>query len=105
MSPKPKPLIKCTPCRVTIGQNRYRIYEDGSVSAALTYDEIQRMGFANLKEVLSYESSTLTRLDPHSLEATTIRHEAVRLRRNLNARERNQAMRDLGMKKTPYGWE
>lgn len=100
------PPIHCTPCRVTISGNRFRIYSDGSVSAALTYDEIQRMGFANIKEVLAYESTQMARLDPHSLEARTIRREASRLRRNRNARERSQAMRDLGMKRTPSGyWE
>lgn len=99
-----KPPIKCTPCRVMIGENRYRIYKDGSVSSALSYDEVRRGQFANLKEVLDYESK-LPRLDPHSQEAKTIRREASRLRRNRNACERNQAMQDLGMKKTPYGWE
>jgi hypothetical protein len=97
--------IKCTPCRVTINGNRYCIYEDGSVSSALTYDEIQRMGFVSMKEVFSYESDTMTRLDPHSTEAKTIRCEASRLRHNRNARDRYQANRNLGMKQTPYGWE
>ena len=31
--------------------------------------------------------------------------EAARLRKNRNRRERDQAMRDTGMVKTPYGWE
>lgn len=106
-NPRKLPPIQCTPCRVTIGANRYRIYKDGSVSAALTREETQRMGFATFKEVLEYESK-LTRMDPHSIEAKTIRREASRLRRNRNARERSQAMRDLGMKRspaTPGGWE
>lgn len=34
-----------------------------------------------------------------------IRSELSRRRRNANARARSQAMRDLGMVRTPYGWE
>jgi len=67
------------------------------------------MGFATVKAVLDYESSTLTRLDPHSTEAKTIRREAARIRRNRNARERNQAKRDLGLVQVKGGafggWE
>lgn len=102
--PNHNPPIKCTPCRVTIDGKRWRIYSDGSVSIALTYAEVQRLNFINVKEVLDYESK-LPRLLPHSLEAKTIRREASRLRRNRTTRERNQAMRDMGMTKTPYGWE
>lgn len=42
---------------------------------------------------------------PGSEFAKLIRHKATRLRRNRASRERNQAMRDLGMKRTSYGWE
>lgn len=38
-------------------------------------------------------------------DARDVRREASRLRRNRNARERHQAMRDVGMTKTSYGWE
>jgi hypothetical protein len=31
--------------------------------------------------------------------------ESQRIRRNSRRRERDQAMRDLGLVKTPYGWE
>ena len=33
------------------------------------------------------------------------KEETKRLRRNAQARARNQARRDLGLTKTPYGWE
>lgn len=101
----PTPPIHCTPCRVTIDGNRWRVYADGSVSAALTLKEANALNFLTVKEVLAYESA-LPRLIPHSTEAATIRREASRLRRNRNARERSQAMRDLGMVRTPSGqWE
>ncbi len=98
------PPIKCTPCRLTYNDRRYRIYVDGPVSESLPLSSAKDLGLKSLKDVLDYES-TLTRYDPHSSEARTIRREAARLRRNRNARERSQTMRDLGMKRTPYGWE
>lgn len=106
MNPKAsnKPPIRCTSCRVTIGENRYRIYEDGSVSAALTEQDIIRLGYKTFGEIRAHESN-LKRLDPHSTEAKTIRRESSRRRANRNARERYQANKDLGLKKTPYGWE
>lgn len=99
------PPIKCTPCRLEINGKRYRIYSDGSVSDSLTLAQVGELGLGSVREVLDYEAANLTRLDPHSQEAKVIRHEASRRRRNRDARERNQARRDLGLKKTPYGWE
>lgn len=91
--------IKCIPCRVTYEGHRYQIESDGSVRLVpkgpgdvLMTAQALRMALAN---VTALEES----------KAKLIRHEASRLRRNRNARERNQAMRDLGLKKTPYGWE
>lgn len=100
MNPKAsnKPPIHCISCRVTIGENRYRIYSDGSVSNALTDDEIERMGFVNYNDVVLYETTILTRLDPHSTEAKTIRREASRQRANRNARERNYGQGNWSIK-------
>lgn len=102
---KRQPPIKCTPCRVTYAGERYRIYSDGSVSRTLAHNEISDLGLGTVRAVLDYESSKLSRYTPHSEDAKIIRREAARLRRNRNARERNQAMRDLGLKHTPCGWE
>lgn len=101
-----KPPIKCTPCRVTYNNVRYRIYSDGSVSGALSADEAGKLGIKNAKEALEYEFNTLPRYDPYSTEARTIRQHAAKLRRNRNARERYQAHKDLGLNRTPSGqWE
>lgn len=93
------PPIKCIPCRVTYEGKRYQIESDGRVRLVpkgpgdvLMTAQALRMALAN---VTALEES----------KAKLIRREASRLRRNRNARERNQAMRDLGLKKTPYGWE
>lgn len=93
------PPIKCTPCRVNVNGTRYRIYSNGSVSLAVSNPENMTCGqvFAAEKELPIFE--------PHSEIAKIVRREASRLRRNRNARERNQAIRDMGMKKTAYGWE
>lgn len=101
------PPVHCTPCRVTVNGNRWRVYADGSVSAALSLKEANALSLQTVKEVRAYESA-LPRLIPHSTEAATIRREASRQRRNRNSRERHQAMQDLGMKRspaTPGGWE
>jgi len=98
------PPITCTSCRVTIDERRYRIWKDGSVSSSLTKEEMERMQIRTMKDLLDYELTT-AKLSPDSLEAKTIRRESQRLRKNKNARERNQAMKDIGLKKTSYGWE
>jgi len=92
-----KPPICCTPCRILIGDNYWRVYSDGSVSMALTRQEAENLGLRTAYQIFEYEKSTARRLDPHSTEAKTIRREAARIRRNRNARERNQAKRDLGL--------
>lgn len=95
-----KPSIHCTPCRVRFRGIRYRIFSDGSAIETKQHDrEIGTVG-----ELREWEYQQ-PRHDPHSDLAQEVRREASRLRRNRNARERNQAMRDLGMTKTPYGWE
>lgn len=103
---RPQPPIKCTSTRVTINGVRYRVWSDGSVSRSLTKEDINSFAphIKTLGDLISYEKMS-TRFEPHSSEAKSIRQEAARLRRNRNARERNQALRDMGMKKTAYGWE
>lgn len=87
--------MKCIRCRVTFEGNRYEIAVDGQVYP--TWQNIATVpGGVNtwsLGEPLAPS------------EAQQVRSEAQRQRRNRNARERNETMRDLGLKKTPYGWE
>jgi DNA polymerase IIIc chi subunit len=49
--------------------------------------------------------STLTKTVDEVLEDSKKAEKAVREKRNKAARERYQAYRDCGLKKTPYGWE
>lgn len=105
MTTKRNPPIRCTPCRVIYDGLNYRIYENGSVSLSLLPADARRLGLTTIADHLAYERRNLDRYEPHSPIAKKIRQEAQRLRRNRNARERNQARRDLGMVKTPYGWE
>lgn len=91
--------MTCTPCRVTMKEGpdagkRYEISRDGSVRYWS-----KELGPDNLPV-----GSKFSALEPEFI-AKAVRAEAARQRRNRNARERNQAMRDLGMVKTPYGWE
>lgn len=76
--------MKCKPCRVTFCDVRYHIACDGTVSVVNEY---------------GLGPTTDRELDKQ------VRAEAARQRRNRNSRERNQAMRDLGLVRTPYGWE
>lgn len=81
------------PCRVTYEGIRYQITHDGSVrSIAGTFT--------------SFDGPWLLPSDPL---ARHVRHEAGRLRRNCNARERTTAMKDLGLKRGTGGafggWE
>jgi hypothetical protein len=103
------PSIKCTPVRLTYNGSLYRIYADGSVSPALTVSELKKLQFSTAQAVLEYESSQLPRYPPESSVARVIRQEATRLRRNRNARERTQVMKDLGLKRGSGGafggWE
>lgn len=90
MSVKPKPPIRCTPCRVVYELQRYQIEADGSVRPVPT-------------DFPEYNAALVRLIDPvEEPLARTIRQHASRLRRNRNARERNQARRDLGMKQTPW---
>lgn len=82
-----KPPIRCTPCRVQIGTLTYHIHSNGDVYI--------------VKPITGADGERVQDVD----DAKDIRRYAARLRRNRNARERHQAMRDLGMKQTPYGWE
>lgn len=85
-----KPPIKCIPCRVTYDGPVYHILSNGEVRECVRVDTGAWQDFPQLED----ES-----------KAKLIRREASRLRRNRNARERNQALRSLRMTKTPYGWE
>lgn len=79
------PPIKCTPCVVYVESmsTRFKVHSNGSV------------------QIVGQE----TVYEPEDRISKVVRREASRLRRNRNARERNRAMRDLGLVKTPYGWE
>lgn len=78
--------MTCKPCRVTFEGSRYQIASEGKVYPC---DRVTHQLSAPVSITL----------------ACLIRNEASRQRRNRNARERNEAMRDLGMVKTAYGWE
>lgn len=92
----PTPPIQCTPCLVRYEGIVYRISSKGEVIA--------------LTQGVSKDGKETWAVDPNSSPlpeslAKPIRREASRLRRNRNARERNQARRDVGMKHTAQGWE
>lgn len=84
--------IKCTPCRVT-----YKQLSPSELAGIRFY--IQSNG-----DVFYPDGS---QLKPEF--AKLVRREASRQRRNRNARENNQAKRDLGLKRAPGGafggWE
>lgn len=80
------------PCKVMYEGQRYQIESNGAVYLIQLVDGtwVRADGLLPVSDSLSKK----------------VRQHASRLRRNRNARERNQAMRDLGMKRTPYGcWE
>ena len=87
-----KPPISCIPCRVTYRDVRYQIEKNGEVRKY--QPAVDDVG-ANFPL-------------PES-EAKLVRREASRQRRNRNARERAQAMKDLGMVRAKGGafggWE
>lgn len=88
--------MKCKPCRVTVDGTRYEISADGTVRP--TWIETpDPMAHTDGGRVYGPQAS--------AEEARRVRAEASRQRRNRNARLRDQAMRDLGMVRTPYGWE
>lgn len=87
--------MTCKPCRVTFEGNRYFVAADGKVFPTWQNVATQAGGHDTWSLGAELDSDTAAR----------VRREAQRQRRNRNARERNSAMRDLGMKRTPYGWE
>lgn len=94
------PPIRCTPCRVKYLDTYYRISEDGEVRETWNTGEYFRSPDGKRTPVWQVSD------EPESdNDARLIRREASRLRRNRNAREHRQAMKDLGLKQTPYGWE
>jgi len=80
--------LHCTPCRVTVDGIRYQVSKDGTVRETWTDGAERFFGPAIEAD-----------------RAKVIRHDASRQRRNRNRRERDEAMRSVGMVKTPYGWE
>lgn len=87
--------MKCKPCRVTYQGVRYSVAVDGQV-------------FPTWKNVATVPGGRNTWSLGDAVDVTlakAVRAEASRQRRNRNSRDRDQGMRDLGMKKTPYGWE
>lgn len=99
-----KPPIKCAPTRATINGTRYKIHSNGDISESLRLDQMEAAGVKTLGDLVNYESKS-SRWFADSDYAKIIRKEVQRLRRNKLTRERNQTMRDLGLKKTAYGWE
>jgi hypothetical protein len=89
--------MKCIPCRVTVEGKRYEVARDGSVRetwAAVTRDDGTETGTRFYGLPLGCD------------EAAAVRREAQRQRRNRNARDRADALRSLGMKRTLSGtWE
>ena len=75
---------RCRPCRVTYQSTRYAIDGAGNVTIATVGNEA----------IQFVADSTL---------AKAVRHEAARQRRNRNARERHQAMLDLGLARVRRG--
>ena len=71
--------MTCHPCRVTYQGTRYAI--DGAGNVAIVAVGINRD----------------TQLIADATLAKAVRHDAARQRRNRNARERHQAMLDLGL--------
>ena len=93
----------CKPCRVTFEGIRYAVAKDGTVRPTRIIEEPMTDGYAN-----PTGDTCKTRVYDAPVDAeraTRIRHEAARQRRNRYVRERNQAMRDLNMTRTPFGWE
>lgn len=73
---------------------RYEIFRDGTV----------RYWSKEIGPDGQPQGSKFSAQEPEFV-AKEVRAEAARQRRNRNSRERSQALRDLGMVKTPYGWE
>jgi hypothetical protein len=80
---------KIIPCRVTYQGHRYEVRADGTVIPCRPMD----VAFSEPAEPVSADF------------AAAIRKDAARQRRNRQRRERDGALRSLGMIKTPYGWE
>ena len=82
----------CTPCRVTYQGTRYAISQDGTVRVIWIEGGIN-LPTGPTPKVRMYGEP----VDP--LIAKNVRREAARQRRNRNARERHQAMKNLGLKR------
>lgn len=103
-----RPPIHCTPCRVTYQGVRYQIEENGEVRrvTALNGEPTPMDYISGSKMAANVRRDRPTLSEP---EAKLVRREASRQRRNRNARERTQAMKDLGLVRTKGGafggWE
>ncbi len=77
-------MAKMTPCNVRHEGTWYHCAGDGTV---------------NIGKGLCKEMEVIPEV------AKAVKATVARLRRNKAARMRNATMRDLGMVRTPYGWE
>jgi len=93
--------IHCTPCRVKYLDTYYKIPANGEVRETWSTGEFFTSPSGKRTPVWQVADEPETPND-----ARVIRREASRQRCNRNARERAQAMRDLGMTRTTSGqWE
>lgn len=83
--------MNCIPCRLSIAGTEYEISRDGTV---------RETWLASPGGTRMYNPPLA-----HSDDAKEIRREASRRRRNRVARQYRQAMKDMGLTHTPYGWE
>lgn len=86
--------MTCIRCRVTLEGQRYLINTDGKVQPVthVTIND-QRQRVHHYGDVVPEEQAKL------------VRREAARQRTNRNRRERDEALRSIGLVKTAYGWE
>ncbi len=78
------------PCRLTYEGFRYQINRDGSVHGQVNRD-LAITAPGNMSPVIDADV------------ARAVKREATRLRRNRGARERHQALTDLGLKRNRDG--
>ena len=95
--------MTCKPCRVTYQGQRYQIGRNGSVTLGHIIEEPSMDGSAQPTGEIIRTMEWDVPVDAQT--ATAVRREAARQRRNKTSQERYRAMRDVGMTKTPYGWE
>lgn len=90
--------MTCKPCRLTFNGTRYHIERDGTVRPVL-------LSAVGAPAGVEFVPGQTLGAPMDAATAAAVRHEAARLRRNRNTRARHDAMRSIGMVRTPYGWE